>query len=277
MKKVKVLLAAAFCAITSLNAFGGHCVNSTISGLALLGGSCTIGNLNQWSLSSFGLANAGGFGYAGTVAPGDIFVTFTDETSVGGAAGFAIRFSDGTTAPNFFSATSAGVSQSQNWRSMFIIENGPAIQRINNSWQNANVTNPQPGTSNGSISLNKAIFNASVTPQSFLADVTLLAVPGLLIPASGSADVGIGLPNTITRLGVEDNFQIQAGVNGVSSLTSYTNTFYGANPTVVIDPPPTGAIPEPMTFLLMGAGLIGIAALRRRNGKVIREAGIREE
>ena len=144
-----------------------------------------------------------------------------------------------------------------------MIESGPAIQRINNSWQNANVTNPQPVStlpdqSNGSISLNKAIFNASVTPQSFMADITLLAVPGALIPGSGSANVPIGTPNTITRLGVEDNFQIQAGVNGVSSLTSYTNTFFGANP--------TGQIPEPMTFVLMGAGLVGIAALRRRNG-----------
>ena len=254
----KVLLAAAFCAIASHNAFGNHCVNSTIAGLFLLGGTCTIGNSNQWSLSSFSLLNAGGFGYAGNVAPGDIFVTFTNETSAGGAAGFAVRFSDGATTPNFFSASSAGASQSQNWRSGFVIENGPAIQRINNSWQNANVTNSQPGTSNGSISLNKAIFNASVTPPSFLNDVTLLAVPGLLIPGSGSADVAIGLPNTITRLGVEDNFQIQAGVNGVSSLTSYTNTFFAADPPVVI--------PEPMTYVLMGAGLIGIAALRRRNG-----------
>ena len=120
-------------------------------------------------------------------------------------------------------------------------------------------TNPQPGTSNGSISLNKAIFNASVTPQQIMNDVVLLAVPGLLIPGTGSADVAISLPNSITRLGVEDNFHIQAGVNGVSSLTSYTNTFYGPNPTVP-------GIPEPMTFVLMGAGLVGIAALRRRNG-----------
>ena len=251
----KVLLAAAFCAIVSLNSFGAsHCVSGTIASLVV---TCSVGSTNQWNLSSFGLANTGGFGYAGTVNSGDIFVSFNNTlVSGGGAAGFSVSFSDGATAPNYFNANSAGVSQSQNWRSMFVIENGPAIQTINNSWQNANVTNPQPGTSNGSISVNKVIFNASVTPQVFMNDVTLLAVPGTLIPGSGSADVVISLPNSITRLGVEDNFQIQAGVNGVSSLTSYTNTFYGATP--------TGVIPEPMTFVLMGAGLVGIAALRRR-------------
>ena len=90
-----------------------------------------------------------------------------------------------------------------------------------------------------------------------MGDVTLLAVPGLNIPGSNNADVVISLPNSITRLGVEDNFQIQAGINGNSSLTSYTNSFYGSNP--------TGQVPEPMTFVLMGAGLVGIAALRRRN------------
>ena len=67
----------------------------------------------------------------------------------------------------------------------------------------------------------------------------------------------ISSTNSITRLGVEDNFQIQAGINGTSSLTSYTNTFFAADPRVII--------PEPMTFVLMGAGLVGIAALRRRN------------
>ena len=254
----KILLTAAFCTIGSLNCFGAHlaCANGTLASLASLA-HCSVGATNQWNLSSFSLVNAGGFGYAGNVTAGDIFVTFSNVTSVGGGAGFAVSFSDGPTAPNYFSASSAGVSQSQNWRSMFIIESGPAIQLINNSWLNANVTNPQPDNSNGSISLTKAIFNASVTPPSFLADVTLLAVPGLNIPGSNNADVVISLPNSITRLGVEDNFQIQAGINGNSSLTSYTNSFYGPNP--------TGQVPEPMTFVLMGAGLVGIAALRRRN------------
>ena len=256
----KILLTAAFCTIGSLNCFGAHlaCANGTLASLASLA-HCSVGATNQWNLSSFSLVNAGGFGYAGNVTAGDIFVSFSNVTSGGGALGFAVSFSDGPTAPNYFSASSAGVSQSQNWRSVFIIENGAAIQRINNSWQNANVTNPQPGTSNGSISLNKVIFNASVTPQQFMADVTLFAFPGLLIPTSGSADVAISLPNSITRLGVEDNFQIQAGHNGISSLTSYTNTFFAADPA---DP---RVIPEPMTFVLMGAGLVGIAALRRRN------------
>jgi len=240
----KILLAAALCAVASINSFG-QCTNGTLAAMSPI---CTIG---AWSLSGFGLTNAGGLGYATTVTTNDIFVSFSNWTSAGG--GFAVTFSDAPGGLNFFSASSVGVSQSQNWATSFTV-NGPAVQQINNSWLGANVTNPQPGTSNGSISNTKVIRNASVTPSTFMGDATLLAVPGMLIPASGSANVPISLPNSVTSLNVIDNFQIQAGFNGVSSLTSYTNTFYG-------DP-----IPEPLTFVLMGAGLVGIAALRRRNG-----------
>jgi hypothetical protein len=62
-------------------------------------------------------------------------------------------------------------------------------------------------------------------------------------------------------VGVVDTYAIQAanqGLGGTASITSYTNSFYAA-------PVQTG-IPEPMSFVLMGAGLVGIAVLRRRNG-----------
>ena len=79
----KVLLAAAFCAIVSLNSFGAACANGTIASLVV---TCSVGSTNQWNLSSFGLANAGGFGYTGNVGPGDIFVSFSNVVSGGGAA-----------------------------------------------------------------------------------------------------------------------------------------------------------------------------------------------
>ena len=101
--------------------------------------------------------------------------------------------------------------------------------------------------------LNKTVSSAS---DVFINDVTLLAVAGNLFPASGSADVNIPLPNALTSLIIRDDFAIRGGVNGVSSLLSYTNTFYAADP---------ASIPEPATFVLMGAGLAGMAALRRRN------------
>jgi hypothetical protein len=65
--------------------------------------------------------------------------------------------------------------------------------------------------------------------------------------------------NALGRISVADIYQITAGNNGTgSTLSSYTNIFYGQTPQ-------TG-VPEPMSFVLMGAGLVGIAALRRRNG-----------
>jgi len=253
----KILLAAAFCAIASLNSFGA-CTNGTLAAVALAG-PCTVGAGDVWTLSNFLLFNAGGLGYTGTQNENDIFVSFTNVMSGGGGAGFAVAFSDAAGGENFFSATSAGASQSQNWRTFFNVL-GPVAVTVNNSWQNANVTNPAPGVSNGSISLNKVIRNGAVAGAAgVLGDVTLLAVPGLLLPPSGSANVIFQAPpNTTAFLAVVDNYQIQAGVNGTASLTSYTNTFYAADP--------TNGIPEPMTFVLMGAGLVGIAALRRRNG-----------
>lgn len=175
-------LAAALCAVASLNSFGAPCVNGTLADLTAGlsgGGSCTVGAAGQWSLSTFGLFDMGGGGFNALVTASDIFVSFTSVTSVGGGPGFTVSFSDAPRGNNFFTA-SAGMSQSQNWRSMFVIESGPALQSINSSLQNPNVTNPQPDVSNGSVSLNTAVFSGN---NMFINDVTLLALPGLRSPA----------------------------------------------------------------------------------------------
>jgi hypothetical protein len=54
-------------------------------------------------------------------------------------------------------------------------------------------------------------------------------------------------------LSVNDRIFFDAAGRSGGTITSYTNTFT------------TNNIPEPMSFLLMGAGLVGIAALRRRS------------
>lgn len=250
----KILLAAAIFAVASINSFGAACANGLLSAQPLysIGGTCTVGN---WTLSTFGLFNAGGLGYSGTVNENDIFVTFNSFTGGSGEEAFSVSFSDAAGGNNYFSATNGAQNQTQNWRTIFVIESGPAVQQVTSSLENANVTTGSGA--NGQITLQKVINNAT-NPNSVttMGDTTLLAVPGTLIPGS-SANVAIALPNSVTRLGVVDNYQISSGNNGTSSLTSYTNSFYAAAPQ-------TG-VPEPMTFVLMGAGLVGIAALRRRN------------
>ena len=53
---------------------------------------------------------------------------------------------------------------------------------------------------------------------------------------------------------IVDALSFSAGSGQSGSIASYRNIFTG----------PNSGIPEPMTFVLMGAGLVGIAALRRR-------------
>lgn len=250
------ILCAAGLAVSASPAMGAACVNGTLSSQPLYsgGGSCTVGN---WTLSTFGLFNAGGLGYSATVNENDIFVSFDSFVGPLGQEAFSVTFSDAAGGNNYFSASSGATNQTQNWRTIFVIESGPLVQQVTSSLQNASVTTG--AGANGQITLQKVVNNATDPNNVYpLGDVTLLVVPGASIPGS-SANVSIPQPNSVSRLGVVDNYQISAGVNGTSSLDSYRNTFYAAVPTT---PPPT--VPEPTAMVLMGAALAWSAARRRR-------------
>lgn len=248
----KIFLTAAFIAVASLNSFGATCTDGLLSAQTYAGdgGVCTLGS---WTLSTFGLVAPDTVGYGGTISASDLYVTFNTFTMGNGAEAFSVSFSDAEGGLNYFIASSGDPNQTATWKSIFVIESGPAIQSITSEWSDPNVTTGSGA--NGSISLQKIITNASDPGNPTLNSATLLAVPGALVPGL-STNVNIPLPNAITRLGVIDVVQIQGGNNGTSSFTSYTNTFAAAG----------SDVPEPMTFVLMGAGLVGIAALRRRNG-----------
>lgn len=261
----KLILSAAMLAFGSFTAFSAACVNGTLATvIATGGGSCTMGASNQWTLNAWGLTEVGAFNYGSGINPttDDIFVTFQNLTGDGtlganGALGFSVTFSDAgprpsTADPNFFSASNVG--QSANWQSFFNVNNasGDAIKQVYNSLNGAS------SGGNAGVQVNKYVSIAGQTPA--LGNVNIIHTNGVGPLPAGTVLVPGLAANTATALQINDYFQIQSSVGtGSAAATSYANSFFGAAP------PDTG-VPEPMSFVLMGAGLVGIAALRRRNG-----------
>jgi hypothetical protein len=246
----KILLVAAISAVASISSFGAACSNTTLNLLT----SCTVGASDQWTLDTWGFGSGGSQQTGYTAAPvlSDIFVSFANLTSGGGGAGFSVTFSDGTGGDNFFSATSGSPNQTVSWKTIFVAT-GTAINTVTSTVTGGTTTLGN----NGSVVLQKILTDATTPTNTTINDGTILTVSGFqslnpLTIISGGA---------YTNMGVVDNYQISSGNAGSAALTSYTNTFFAADP-----PPPTNGVPEPMTFVLMGAGLVGIAALRRRNG-----------
>ncbi|MFN0105587.1 MAG: PEP-CTERM sorting domain-containing protein [Bryobacteraceae bacterium] len=243
----KILLAAAFCAVASLNSFGAACANDTIANLALAG-SCTIG---AWTLDTWGLgATPSQTGYSSNPTTADVFVSFQSLVNGAGAAGFRVTFSDAAGGNNFFNAVSGIPNQSADFRTLFVIT-GTAIANVASLVTGATTT----AGNNGSILLQKIVSDPNAPGNPVLGNGNILTVSNF--QSSNPITIYNNQANASNKMGVIDNYQISSGNNGVSTLTSYSNTFFQADP--------TGVIPEPMTFVLMGAGLVGIAALRRRN------------
>jgi len=251
----KLILSAAMLAFGSFSAFSanlGACVSGTLLS-ALVGNNCQVSNGGfTWDLAAWGLNPGTSQNYVPNVpvADMDIQVSFA-AVSNGGALGFAVSFMDAPNGSNYFNAVTG---QSANWESYFTVNHtvggaAAAIQDVYHSVEGANATG------NGNVSVSKNINFVSGLPvnPNIVANIITTSFGQSPNPQQMSVAGNTGL------LGVVDIFQIQAatsGGGGTASITSYTNTFYTADQ----------GIPEPMSFVLMGAGLVGIAVLRRRNG-----------
>jgi hypothetical protein len=257
----KLILSAAMLAFGSFTAFG-QCMPTLLSAA----GPCTITNGGfTWQLSNFGMNPGNSQNY--TVFPpatnanptaSDVTLTFGTITGNGtlganGALGFFVTFSDAPGGNNFFNAITG---QSANWESFFTANHtvGGAAATIKEIYLGVNNAN---ATGNGGSLIAKNINIVSGVPID--PDLTVQIITAAFGQSANPAQILV--PGNTGQIGVVDVYQIGSsnqGGGGTASVGSYTNYFFAAAP--------QQAVPEPMSFVLMGAGLVGIAALRRRNG-----------
>ncbi len=257
----KLILSAAMLAFGSFTASGAACVNGTLASL-IATGTCQVTNgAYTWDLSGWGMNPGNSQNYnPATVVPAstNILVTVSAVTGNGtigtnGALGFSVTFSDVTgDTNNFFNAVTG---QSANWETFFAANDQGAgaadIKEVYHSVAGGS------STGNGQVTVAKNINIVNGAPQTPNLVANILTAFGI----QSANPVAIALAGNSGLVGVVDTYAIQAanqGLGGTASITSYTNSFFAA-------PVQTG-VPEPMSFVLMGAGLVGIAALRRRNG-----------
>ena len=261
----KLILSAAMLAFGSFTAFGAACVSgSTVATLTAT--TCQVSNgAYTWDLSGWGMNPGNSQNYSPNANPAatDIIVTIAAVTGNGtlganGALGFSVTFSDntnGTASPNnFFNAITG---QSANWETFFAAnDQGTGAADIKEVYH---AVTGGTSTGNGQVTVAKNINFVNGVPQNPNIVANILYAGGVGPIGANPAQITL---NTNTGLvGVLDTYAIQAsnvGIGGTASITSYTNYFFAA-------PVQTG-VPEPMSFVLMGAGLVGIAVLRRRNG-----------
>ena len=278
----KSILAFSLLALGSLQLQGAPCVNGSLSTLAALGnGGCelTLTSGISYNLNMFGFsAGIPPFtNYPGQVAQSmsNFNVTFAlNPTNFAG--GFSVSITP--TVQNYFGftagATANGAQQFGMETTFRIAGPTPAsataiattgntgiglITRIGGSIDNAFASAPVTGVPNPAVTLQKFIQQATnLTIQSILQPDTS-SLPGSAFVVTPPTAFNQALfAQGVGALVIVDRLRLDGGntVGSTASLTGYTNYFAPSAP--------QNAIPEPMTFALTGAGLIGLALLRRR-------------
>lgn len=228
----KTLFAAAIFAAASVNSFGAACTTFNGSSLSSLS-SCEIGNGGSlWTLSNFSVfANTLNGYLVPDMTAANLRVNFQEI-----ANGFTVTY----TTPGGFTFNG---SQANAWG------NGMWITRIGAASPSNNITDVAASYVVGSGDLNFT-FRKNIQDQ-------LAAGLGTVLATFGSGTSNVNNATTSGSFGgslsINDRVFFDAAGRAGGTITSYTNTFT------------TNNIPEPMSFLLMGAGLVGIAALRRRS------------
>ncbi len=226
----KILFAAALFVAASANSFGAPCTNFNGSAISALT-ACEIGNGGTlWQLSNFTLfANTGNGVNIGDMTAANLLVNFQELSN-----GFSVSYS---TQGGF---TYTG-TQANQWG------NGMWITAIGAASPSNTINGVTASYMEGSGNQTNFTFRKNVQDQLGGGLGTVFVSANTLSPSNNQSISG----NFGTSLSVNDRVVFDAGGTGGGTILSYTNTF-------------TSDIPEPMSFVLMGCGLIGIAALRRR-------------
>lgn len=246
----KIMIGFALVALSAVTAFGAPCTGNTIAAIALAG-SCEVAGAggNSFTLNNWSLGDAGSIGYGGNVTSADVLVT----TAAFGIGGFSISFSDAPGGNNYFVAlNNNGTNQVSNFETRFTIASATGtaasgLATVGHALNNFNIGTP---TSGNPIATANKVLNP-IGGGAALSSINLIAISN---GSQSSQDNAIsGAPAFFQ---VVDSFQLN-GANGNTtgaSVANFTNSFDVNNP-----------IPEPMTSLMLGAGLLGLAALRRRS------------
>ncbi len=251
----KLLFAMGLLAFGSLHLQAASCLSSSWT-LATLGNAgCELTNgSNTWNLNTFH-QSAPPTGTLAGLGPSDINVSFALW-----GAGFSVTYSRN----GDFEATS-GLSGflETNFRiggnvGNALLQNYGALLNLGANYNEApNSTNFGAGPN---VQLDKYVQSLANTTVQALLTANNVAAPGTLTSSAPPIPIASGLlsPSASTLVVVDRltlNSYFRPGA--VASVTSYVNRFA---PNVS----PENGIPEPMTFAMMGGGLIGVAILRRR-------------
>ncbi len=272
----KSLLALSLLALGSLQLSAAPCQIGVAVTLATLGAAgCELTNgANTWNLTTFGFSQAASYtNYPGFTPAGTsgFNVTFgLNPTGFNG--GFSVALTSVT--PNyggFFTSPNASGAQQGLMETTFRIggNSGTALlTSFGGSLENPTApTPPLVGVPNPAVTLQKFIQQlSSIGGQG--GTVQLILQPDTsslgVLPGSSRVTAPPVVFNSaliapgVGTLVIIDRLRLDSGntPNTSASITGYTNYFA---PTAV-----NTGVPEPMTFALMGAGLIGLAVLRRR-------------
>lgn len=213
---------------------GANCAMSAAWTVYQAAGACTIGNIE---LSNFSVVSTG----TSSIIPASS-ITLTLDNSVAGLLGMQWNMGmSATGAGNFqdlyFNFKLRGLTPGLRFNSDTLTFNGSA-------------------TGGGSTGVSSIVCTSGPTSTCPLGDTYIAQV---FNPPPVLGDT-MFFPDS-AEIWASKDFVASGVSGGTGQISRVTNT-YG-----FIDPPiPTGDVPEPMSFVLMGAGLVGIAALRRRNG-----------
>ena len=277
----KSILALGLLALGSLHLQGATCIDSSLStlvGLGAAGCEITVSSGLSYNLNTFGFTTPTftNYGVQPAQSASNFNVTF-GYNPVGFLGGFSVTVTPSSAAYFGFSAgANSNGAQQFGMDTSFRIAGPTAasanaiattgntglglITRIGGSINNATASAPVLGAPNPAVTLQKLVQQLSnpsvesfIQPDtSSLGGSAFVVVPFPLI-AFNSALLMPGVGSIV----IVDRLRLDGGnrIGNSASLTSYTNYFA---------PTAQTGIPEPMTFALMGAGLIGLAVLRRR-------------